>query len=227
VLDFSRFEAMTFDCYGTLIDWERGILEVVRPLGARAANPPTDAQVLAAYGELEAAAERGPYRRYREVLGAVLAGLAERFGFPLAPGEHGRLAESVRDWPAFADTPAALAALKRRYRLCICSNVDRELFALTAPKLGVEFDAVVTAEDVGSYKPAPGHWRRAMEVLGLPASKILHVAQSLFHDVAPARELGFATVWVNRRGGTIGVGVEARADVEAVDLAMLAALANR
>jgi len=229
MLDFTRFDALTFDCFGTLIDWEAGILACVRRVLAPARA--SDGEILSAYAELEAEHERGGPRGhlpYREVLARVLEGLASRFGQELAPERRGALAESVRDWPAFADTPGALRALAGRFRLCVVSNVDDDLFAAVAPRLGVAFDAVVTAERCGSYKPAPGHFLAALRALDLPAGRVLHVAQSLYHDIAPARALGFTTVWVNRRHGRAGHGATptppagVAPDAEVPDLATLA-----
>lgn len=204
------FEVLTFDCYGTLIDWESGILKALKS---------SDETALRRYADLEADAERGPWKPYRQVLGEVSRG----FGLP-----EGTLAESLKDWEPFPDTVEALRFLKRRYHLGVLSNVDKDLFALTEKKLGVEFDLVVTAEEVRSYKPAPAHFLRAQEHLSLPFTKILHVAQSLHHDVATAKVLGLSTVWVNRRKGKGGFGAtpaaEASPDLEVPDLASLTRL---
>ncbi len=226
-LDPSRFDALTFDCYGTLIDWEQGLLAALNALLDRhAARTPGEDALLCLYAELESEAQRGPYRRYREVLAEVCRGIADRHGITLATGEDGSLAESIREWPAFADTPDALRVLKRRYRLAVLSNIDRDLFARSAPKLGVELDALVTAEDVRSYKPGHAHFLRGLEVLGLPRGRVLHVAQSRYHDIAPASALGFATIWVNRQVDRHGATTPsaAKADLEVPDLATLASI---
>jgi 2-haloacid dehalogenase len=229
-VDLSRFELLTFDCYGTLVDWERGILEALRPLLAAHGLAEDDEALLARYARLETAAEAGPYRRYAEVLAAVVDGLGAELGFEPTPAERASLAASVPSWPPFADTVEALARLRRRYRLAVLSNVDDDLFAGTAERLGVPFDWVVTAEQVGSYKPALGHFLEIERVSALPVARILHVAQSLFHDVAAAQPLGFATVWVNRRGDRPGTGAtpvaSAVPDLEVPDLATLARLAG-
>jgi 2-haloacid dehalogenase len=158
----------------------------------------------------------------------VAQGLAEAMGFPLPAAERGFLAESVVDWPAFPDTAGALRVLAGRYRLAVLSNIDPELLAQSLPKLGVEFDRVITAADARSYKPGPGHFRLALEALDLPKERVLHVAQSLYHDIAPARSLGWSTVWVNRRAGRSGAGAtypaHAAPDLEVPDLATLAAM---
>lgn len=227
MLDLSRPSALTFDCYGTLIDWETGILRAVR---AQALTPNiTDDHILETYARLEQTAEAGPFRPYREVLHEVARGLADALGFPLRNPNF--LADSVADWSAFPDTPAALATLASRYRLAILSNIDPDLLAHSLPKLtaaGARFSAVVTAADARSYKPAPGHFRLGLAALSLPAERVLHIAQSLYHDIAPARALGLSTVWVNRRAGRPGQGAtypaSATPDLEVPDLATLAAM---
>ncbi len=200
--------ALTFDCYGTLIDWESGIRAV---LGSGEA-------VLERYAALETAAEAGPYKSYRE----VLAGIGRAFGAPPSA-----LADSLEDWEPFPDTVAALKALKKRFRLGVISNVDDDLFAATARKLEVSFDVVVTAQRVRAYKPSRKPFETALSALGLAPERVLHCAQSLFHDVAPASALGFKTAWVNRRKGKAGWGAtpasSAKADLEFSSLESLAA----
>jgi 2-haloacid dehalogenase len=232
VLDFTRFRALTFDCYGTLIDWETGILACVRPILAARGIRPGDDEILAEYARLEAAEESGPYKPYRQVLRGVMRGIGEAFGAPLRTPEIDALAASVGEWPAFPDTAAALGALKSRYRIGVLSNVDRDLFGLTRAKLGIEPDVLVTAEDTRSYKPAIGHFWQGMRALALPGARILHVAQSLYHDIGPARSLGMGAVWVRRRSTRTGGGAtipapEAEPDLEVVDLASLATIALR
>ena len=230
MLDFNRYTHLTFDCYGTLIDWERGILAALRPVLDRHGVDLPAEQVLALYGELESAAEHGPYRPYREVLGTVMDGFGERLGFRPAADERAALADSLGRWPPFPDTVEALRALAGRYSLAILSNVDDDLFARTAQQLQVRFAAVITAQQARSYKPALRNFRIALERLGAPADRVLHVAQSLFHDIAPASEVGLATVWVNRQGERPGSGATppamARPALEVPDLRTLAALAS-
>lgn len=229
-MDFSRFELVSFDCYGTLVDWERGILGVLAPLVAVHGVALEDEALLERFARLEAAAEAGTYRRYAEVLSEVVEGLGAELGFRPSPAERASLADSVRSWPPFPDTVAALRRLARRFRLAILSNIDDDLFADTAPLLEVPFAWAVTAQQVGSYKPAPGHFLEIQRRSGLAPARILHVAQSLFHDVAAARPQGFATVWVNRRGERPGSGAtpaaDARPDLEVPDLTTLADLAG-
>ena len=194
-----RFDVLTFDCYGTLIDWERGITEAF-DAAARADGITLDrAAVLRAYHELEPRVQAERYRRYREVLALTAGAVADRLGWRLGPGREAFLPASLPTWPPFPDTPEALRRLRDAgHRLAILSNVDDDLLAGTRPHLGVEFDFAVTAQQVGSYKPAPGHFTAARARIG--GARWLHVAQSYFHDVQPARALGIPTAWINRKG---------------------------
>jgi 2-haloacid dehalogenase len=206
VLDYDRFEALTFDCYGTLIDWETGILAGLRAGLAGHGLDPADDELLEVYSRAEAAAEAGPYLRYRDVLARCLREVGRAYGVEPDDGAAATFGGSVGDWPAFADSPAALRRLKARYRLGVITNCDDDLFAASNRRLGVEFDWIVTAQAVGSYKPDPRNFEHAFAVLGLPRDRILHVAQSLFHDHVPARRLGLSTVWIDRRHGRAGFG---------------------
>jgi 2-haloacid dehalogenase len=230
MIDLEAFDVLSFDCYGTLIDWERGILAALAPVFAAHRVAPGPEETLQLFGELEAAVESGPYAEYRTVLARVLEGIGARLGFAPSPGELEAFATSVRDWPAFPDSPGALRLLASRYRLAVISNIDDDLFAHSVPRLGVSFDWVVTAQQVRAYKPSPENFRRAFERIGLPPARILHVAQSLFHDIGPARRLGLATVWVNRRHGKPGPGAtppaQAEPDLEVPDLQALARAAG-
>jgi 2-haloacid dehalogenase len=225
VIDFTTKRVLTFDCYGTLIDWERGLLCTLQPLLTHHGVTAAAEALLALHAELESAAEAGPYRPYRQVLMTVLQGMGDRLGFTPSEAEQSRFAEAVGDWPPFADTREALKALRRRFRLAIVSNTDDDLFARTNDALGVEFDWIVTAQQVGSYKPSRNNFQQALARIGLPPEQILHVAQSLFHDHVPAKELGLETVWVNRRHGQSGSGAtpraSARPDLEVPDLETL------
>ncbi|MGA9528584.1 MAG: haloacid dehalogenase type II [Terriglobales bacterium] len=228
-MNFSRFTTISFDCYGTLIDWEAGILPVLRALLAIHDCNLADAAILELYGEFEAEAESGPYRRYREVLQFVIQAFGQQLGFQPFPSEIHSLPESVAGWPPFADTIAALRRLKQRYKLAVISNIDDDLFEETKKLLGVEFDAVITAEQAGSYKPSVNNFELALRTLGIPREQLLHAGQSIYHDVIPARSLGIATAWVNRKSARPGIGAvraaEGSADVEVCDLAELATLA--
>lgn len=217
--------ALTFDCYGTLIDWETGILGALAPLFERAGKRMDAAAVIPAYARHEREVESGPYLRYREVLGRVEDALMDEFGLGVPPtcvggsrcsgdaastsqehrppktevgGTASRLAQSLGNWSAFAETPGCLRALKEKYALGVLSNIDDDLFALSAPKLGVELNLLVTAEQVRSYKPGLAHFETALRQLRLRPDQILHVAESRYHDVEPAGGLGFRTCWVRR-----------------------------
>ncbi len=229
MLDLSRFEALTFDCYGTLIDWESGLLRALGSMGLLAASP---ADTLAAFARAEARAEAGPYRPYRQVLTEVALDLARELGRPLSPEAAGRLPASIADWEPFPDTAGALEHLARRFSLNVISNVDDDLFESTRARLGRPslLERVVTAQYCRSYKPARRNFRVMLALLDLPPDRVLHVAQSLYHDIGPARELGLATVWVRRRSTRTGGGAtmpapQARPDLEVPDLATLAAMA--
>lgn len=214
MIDFSRFRALTFDCYGTLVDWEAGIVGALRPLLHRHGVHASDGEILELYGRLEPQAEAGVWVPYRTVLRRVVEGFGRELGFRPARSELGVLADSLADWPLFPDTVEALERLGRRWKLGVVSNVDDELFAATRERLGVEPAVVVTAEQVRTYKPDPTHFHAALERLQLRRDQLLHVAQSLHHDIGPARELGIATVWVDRRGGKEGSGATPPADAE-------------
>jgi 2-haloacid dehalogenase len=224
-MDFSRFTTISFDCYGTLIDWESGILPVLRTVLANHDQRLTDGQILELYGEFEAEAESGPYQRYREVLQSVVRAFADRFHFQASPAEISSLHESVPAWPPFADTVGALCELQNRYKLVVISNIDSDLFAETRKHLNVEMDGVITAEQAGSYKPSLNNFRMALRRLALSPDRLLHAGQSIYHDVVPAGSLGISTVWVNRKSARPGIGaVRAAAghpDLEVPDLASL------
>jgi 2-haloacid dehalogenase len=188
----------TFDCYGTLIDWNGGLSAALAGVFGPDADVP---RLLTRYHELEQRVEGERYRTYREVLDLCLAGIATEEGRALGDGESTALSESLPRWPAFPEVPESLAELQRRgWKLAILSNCDRDLIASSLPRLGVRFDRVIVAQDVGSYKPAHGHWQRFRELTGADPARHLHVGASLFHDVAPAGQLGVPSIWVNRLG---------------------------
>jgi len=224
-MNLDGFQALTFDCYGTLVDWEAGIVAALKPVVQANGTDLSDDEVLELYGEMEPRAQTGEFLPYADVLRRVMDAVADRLGFELIAGERDALVDSIGDWPVFADTPAALRSLKKRYQLWVLSNIDDSLFARTSPRLGVELDGVITAEQLRSYKPAPAHFTKLLERTGTNPHRVLHVAQSLYHDIAPASALGFATVWVNRRADRPGGGATpasaARPDLEVHDLATL------
>jgi 2-haloacid dehalogenase len=228
-LDFAAFDALTFDCYGTLIDWEAGILAGLRRvLDARGVTPPDDV-LLERYAAAEAALEAGPYRRYREVLGGGLEAVAASFGVMPDAAEVAAFGASVSDWPAFPDSAAALAQLKAHFRLGVLTNCDDDLFAASNRRLGVEFDWIVTAQQAGGYKPRIANFELLFERLAMPRERILHVAQSLFHDHVPAKSLGLSTAWIDRRHDRPGSGAtppaDATPDARFPDMACFAAAA--
>jgi len=227
MLDFSRFEVLTFDCYGTLINWEDGILRCLHRILAAHGKDTDDATILQLYGDFEASAEQGEYRRYREVLQSVVLQFGAQLGFAPTDQEVRSLPESLPTWKPWPDTVGALSQLQSRFRLVIVSNVDDELFAATRPQLGAEFSQVITAQQAGAYKPSLKIFELALSRVGVPAHRVLHVGQSLYHDVLPAQSLGLATVWVNRPSVRAGVGavkaVEGRPDLQVPSLAELAA----
>jgi len=227
MLNFDAFDVLTFDCYGTLIDWETGLGESLAPVFRAHDIRVAPEKALELYGEYEAAAEAGEYRDYTTVLKMVLDSIGARLGFTPTPAERDAFSLSVKDWPAFPDSPRALQALKTKYRLGIISNIDDDLFAFSTQRLQVPFDWIITAKQVQSYKPSLKNFRAAFARIGVPPQKILHVAQSLFHDIAPAQLLGLSTVWVNRRHHKPGFGAtppaHATPDLEVPDLRGLAA----
>ena len=232
MLDFEKYRALTFDCYGTLIDWESGIASALRPVMRAHGVDVSDAELLGLYAEIEREGKTGEYRRYREVLRATVRGICARLGFVPSLTEVECLAESLGSWQPFPDTIDALRRLQGNYRLCIVSNVDDDLFAGTARMLEVEFDYVVTAEQVGSYKPSHNNFAAAIRRMGFPKSQVLHVAESVKLDIEAAKSFGLDTVWVNRHGGTERDGSasgnpsdgDSGADLEVPDLKTLAEL---
>jgi 2-haloacid dehalogenase len=232
MLDLTRFKVLTFDCYGTMIDWETGIFSALRPILAAHGKKISDSALLELYSELEASAEasakKGEFPRYRDVLQSVVRGFGEGLGFSPTDAEVRSLPESLANWQAFPDTVEALRKLKSHYQLAVISNVDDDLFASTAPKLGVVFDHVITAQQAQCYKPCIRMFELAEERLRVSRERWLHVGQSIYHDVKPAQSLGIATVWVNRPSPRSGAGAATAAagtpDLEVPDLDTLAQL---
>ncbi len=225
-IDFTRFDAITFDCYGTLIDWERGILNALQPALAPRGIELTEDELLEGYALHEAALEAGPYMPYRDVLGASLRGLCEELGFDVTDEEASEFAQELGAWPAFHDTAPALRRLQERFKLGVITNCDRDLFALSNRRLGVTFDWVVTAEDARAYKPSHAPFELAFQTIDVPCDRILHAAQSLFHDHVPGKQLGLTTAWVDRRHDRPGFGAtpvaSATADLAVTDMKALA-----
>ena len=229
MLDFNRFQVLTFDCYGTLINWEAGIFSALRPILSAHNKEIDDATLLKLYGDFELRAEQPLFRPYREVLESVVRQFGDELHFTPTMEEVRSLPDSLPTWKPWADTVAALRQLKSRFRLAILSNVDDDLFARTRPQLEVEFDEIITAQQAHAYKPSLKLFELALSRINAPAHRVLHVGQSIYHDVIPAQSLGLAAVWVNRPSARPGVGAvksaEAKPDLTVSSLADLAALA--
>jgi 2-haloacid dehalogenase len=228
-MPFDSIRLITFDCYGTLIDWESGMLAALRPLFSHDGRKVGDAQILELYGEIEAEFESGTYLPYREILSRTAQEIGRRLGIKVPAEEGSAFAQSLTRWKPFSDTVPALQSLSRRFRLGIISNIDDDLFAETRKKFApVAFDLIVTAQQMQSYKPAQRNFEEAMRRSGLGKDQILHAGQSLYHDIAPANALGIRNIWVNRPSIRPGSGAAkpgtATPDFEVHTLAELALL---
>ncbi len=204
MLDGDQFEWLSFDCYGTLVDWESGICDAVSNVLTRHGIHSSTPEILAMFSEIEPEVQARPgYLRYRDVLQEVMQSIAAELKLAFSDDELNSLTESLPNWPIFSDVVDALKTLKERYKLAVISNVDDDLFASTAKALNVDFDFVVTAQQVQSYKPKLRNFQTASTRMKVDKQNWLHVAESLYHDIAPANRLGIASVRVNRpnRGG--------------------------
>lgn len=224
MIPFDHFEIITFDCYGTLIDWETGLLGALRPILKSHGQNLSDEQILQIYGELEPKLQN-PYRRYRDVLQEVVRGFGQRLRFSPSIQESESLPESLGKWKPFPDTVAALEKLHAKYKLAIISNTDDDLFAATARHLKVKFDAVITAEQAKAYKPSLAMFQLALQRLAVKPEKILHAGQSVYHDVIPAKSLGMATALVYRRGFGATRPTDGEPDLKVPDVQTLASVA--
>ncbi|MBD2337798.1 haloacid dehalogenase type II [Calothrix sp. FACHB-156] len=226
MINFNQYKVLTFDCYGTLIDWERGILAAFKPLLTNHKQNLDDETILQLFAQFESEIQKGEYLTYKEVLRKVVERLGEQLGFTPSSEELYSLSNSIQNWLPFPDTVKALKSLKKQFKLATISNIDDNLFADSAKHLTVDFDWIITAEQVKSYKPSLNNFRVAIDRIGLPKEQILHVACSVYHDIIPAQSLGISTVWVNRRTGKEGAGanlpVVAQADLEVTNLQTLA-----
>jgi len=202
---FADFEALSFDCYGTLIDWETGIAAALAPWAAAHDVAASPDDLVAAFSANETHVQQEhPTSRYPDVLAETMRRVGAALGAPVGDDEAAAFGASVGEWPAFPDSSGALHRLHTRYRLIILSNVDRASFARSAARLGVDFDLVITAEDVGAYKPSPLGFAALLagvDDLGIPRERLLHVAESLYHDHVPAQAIGLRSVWIDRRRG--------------------------
>ena len=230
-MKITDFSTLTFDCYGTLIDWETGLLAVLRPWADRHRLAVSDDDLLAAMGRHESRLQRARAGAiYPDLLADLMRALGDDFRVRVSDAEATALGASIKDWPAFPDSPEALRYLAGHYRLVVLSNVDNASFVHSNAKLGVTFDAVYTAEDIGSYKPDPRNFHSMLDKLGeqgIAKGDILHTAQSLFHDIEPAKAIGLVTNWINRRHDKPGPGATppatATPDFEFPSLAAFAA----
>ena len=204
-VDFAAYDVLTFDCYGTLIDWETGLLAALRVALPGSVDVGDDA-LLETYARHEAEAERPPYRSYRAVLAAGVRGVADDLRLDVGDDAVARFAESVLEWPAFPDSAEALGRLHERFRLGVITNCDADLFAASSERLGTDFDWVITADAARAYKPALTGFELAFTTIPVSRERILHVAQSLLHDHVPAKQLGLTTVWIDRRHDRPGSG---------------------
>jgi 2-haloacid dehalogenase len=226
-LDLAAYDVLTFDCFGTIIDWDRGVLDGLHAVLSAHDADGSDAELLDAYAHHEAEIEHGGYMPYRRVVGDVLRAVATARGVEVSDAEAAGFGDSVGDWPAFGDSVDALRRLGTRYRLCAVTNCDDDLFARQQVHLGEPFDVVVTAQQAGAYKPDHAMFELAFARVDAPRERILHVAQSLYHDHVPAAELGLPSVWVDRRGeGDPGRVPGAAPDLIVPDLRALAELAQ-
>ncbi len=222
-----QIAALTFDCYGTLIDWESGILAALMPILRDHEQVPPERDVLERYAHHESDLEAGPYMSYRDVLRHTVRRVCGDFGVHLVEDRANVLVQSLPDWPPFPDTVAALRSLAALRPLVVVSNTDDDLFRSTAFTLRTDFTWIVTAQYCRTYKPSPRHFRVALALLGLQPAQVLHVAQSRFHDIRPAKALGVRTCWINRRGDRPGAGAtpppppDSEPDIELPDLASL------
>jgi 2-haloacid dehalogenase len=204
------YDALTFDCYGTLIDWENGMVAGLKPLTDKVGRELTRDEILEAHARHESGQQaRTPAKKYSDLLATVYRRLAEEWSVAVSWDACATYGQSVKNWPAFPDSHDALTYLKQHYKLVILSNVDNASFAASTEKLGVDFDAVYTAEDAGSYKPSDNNFEYMQHHLatnGIPKERILHTAESLFHDHKPANRHGLATCWIYRRHDKQGFG---------------------
>ena len=215
-MNLADFKVLTFDCYGTLIDWETGIVNGLQPLVVQVDRSLSRNEILQAHAFHESSHQsQTPQKRYPDILATVYKRLSEEWGVPCSHEACAAYGRSVHDWPAFPDSAEALRYLKQHFKLAILSNIDNESFAASNLKLGVTFDAIYTAEDIGSYKPAEANFDYMLDMLqrlDVPKAQVLHTAESMFHDHVPARANGLATCWIYRRHDQRGFGATMQPD---------------
>lgn len=209
MLDFDSFDVISFDCYGTLIDWESGILNSIGPLLRLHGIAASEEEILSVYSRLERASQSKAFSPYDDILREMVRGFAECYEFNLPAGQENRLVDSLPNWVPFPETVRVLESLAGRYRLAIFSNISESLIAESVKQLGVEFDCIITADQTRTYKPNHHHFHLGLEKLEIPKERLLHVAESLYHDIQPTQELGIANVWVNRAKGRMAASGKA------------------
>jgi len=223
--NFDDFEVLIFDCYGTLIDWECGILSGIKPILFNHKINLDNDQILELYAEIEVKIENENYINYKNVLRRVVHEFGKKLNFKPNPNEINYLLKTFNNWMPFSDTVDALKKLKTKFKLALLSNVDEDLFSISAKHLEVKFNYIITAEQVKSYKPSHKNFKFAINKIGISQDKIIHIAQSLYHDIIPAKELGLFTIWINRRKDKEGFGAtpaaSAKPDLEYPDLKSL------
>lgn len=228
LLNFDHFKLITFDCYGTLIDWETGIINALNQCTKTKGITLKAEQALELYAKFESEVEAEGYRIYKDVLEEVLIRICNKLDLKPTEDELHNFSWSVRTWPPFPDSTEALKILQQNYRLGVLSNIDDDLFSYSEELLDIRFDEFVSAQQIQSYKPRKKHFLEVLRRLNYQPKDVLHVAQSLFHDIKPASELGFTTVWVNRRYGKPGSGATplaaATPDFEVKDLKSLVSI---
>jgi 2-haloacid dehalogenase len=220
-MNFNQFRLISFDCYGTLIDWKRSLMDIMKPFVMSHKLDLSGDQLYDLFLKADQKNITCEYKPYHEVLIAIMDEMGKELKIDLKLAERTCLVDRFGDWTAFPDTTDSLQELKKRYRLAIISNVDDEMFDVTKRCLGVRFDFIVTAKQVGSYKPSKNNFIRALEIFGLPKEQVLHVSQSIYHDIVPTNELGWSNVWVNRYNEPERTDPAEFADLVVPDLASL------
>ena len=220
-MDFNQFKLISFDCYGTLVDWKTSLMDILDPFITRNKLDISKDKLFDLFLKADQKIIREDYRPYHDVLVTIMDEMGKELSIDLRQADRTCLVDRFGDWTAFPDTTDALQELKKRYKLAIISNVDDELFNVTRRCLGVRFDFIITAKQVRSYKPSKNNFVKALEKFGLPSEKVLHVAQSIYHDIIPTNELGWNNVWVNRYNEPERTDPAELADLEVPDLATL------
>ncbi len=202
---------ISFDCYGTLVDWESGIVETVKSVFEKYGKVVESSEILKLYSQIEPELEK-TYKPYKEVLKLVMKKLGEHFGIKLSEVDENALVDSIGNWPVFPDTTETLKKIKELHKIAVISNVDDDIFKLTQEKIGVKFDYIITAQRVGAYKPSMKVFKYAYREFKVSKNEWIHVAQSIFHDIIPAKKFGVKTILVKRRG--FGATPEAYEDAD-------------